>query len=176
MTFGEQDIGRHNQMLGQKIEHPPSTNFNYDTTEPAAKRIKRNQSIDASLPRDDSEGERWMKPSRTEIPDSEDEADEEPLPIGSQTELESALPPVKTDKAAIADYEATRHADSVALRERVGQGKWTKGQSSIYVDAFNLALQTVLEDESHLFDEPELAVFESWSSLSYESQYLYVCS
>ena len=41
------------------------------------------------------------------------------------------------------------------------------------MDAFNLALETVLEDESHLFNEAELAVFAFWRELSYEAQYLY---
>ena len=50
--------------------------------------------------------------------------------------------------------------------------QWVKGQSSIYVDAFNLALQTVLEDEAHLFDEKEKAVFDYWKALGYEAQYL----
>ena len=48
-----------------------------------------------------------------------------------------------------------------------------RGRSSIYVDAFNLALETVLEEESHLFNEPELAVFDNWKALDYEAQYLY---
>lgn len=42
------------------------------------------------------------------------------------------------------------------------------------MDAFNLALDTVLEEESHLFDEAETKVFEDWKALSYEAQYLYV--
>jgi Fanconi-associated nuclease 1 len=50
--------------------------------------------------------------------------------------------------------------------------RWIKGQSSIYVDAFNLALDTVLEDESHLFDERERRVFDEWKGLDYQSQYL----
>lgn len=50
---------------------------------------------------------------------------------------------------------------------------WTKGQSSIYVDAFNLALDTVLGHESHLFNEREMQIFKSWRQLGYEAQYLY---
>ena len=37
---------------------------------------------------------------------------------------------------------------------------------------FNLALDTVLDEESHLFDEAEKAVFEQWRALNYEAQYL----
>jgi len=90
------------------------------------------------------------------------------------TELENALPPVKTDKDAIVEYEAMRAAEQEPpdLKTRLGDRKWTRGQSSIYVDAFNLALETVLEDEGHLFDEKEMEVFRQWESLQYEAQYL----
>ncbi|KAL2756801.1 hypothetical protein ACRALDRAFT_1075618 [Sodiomyces alcalophilus JCM 7366] len=57
--------------------------------------------------------------------------------------------------------------------ERI-ESSWVRGRSSIYVDAFNHALDTVLEDESHLFDAKEHVVFDQWRQLDYESQYLYV--
>lgn len=47
-------------------------------------------------------------------------------------------------------------------------------RSSIYVDAFNIALDTVLEQEEHLFNEKEKAVFAAWRGLHYEAQYLWV--
>ncbi|KAL1889552.1 hypothetical protein Sste5346_008800 [Sporothrix stenoceras] len=47
-------------------------------------------------------------------------------------------------------------------------------RSSIYVDAFNIALDTVLEQEEHLFNEKEKIVFAAWRGLHYEAQYLYV--
>lgn len=105
-----------------------------------------------------------------EIQDSEDEDDarQDILPRSSQTDLESALPPVKTDKNAIEEYEAMR------AQERMESRKWTKGKSSIYVDAFNLALDTVLEEEGQLFDSAELAIFDNWKKLGYEAQYLWV--
>jgi Fanconi-associated nuclease 1 len=58
------------------------------------------------------------------------------------------------------------------LKDRLSNRTWTKGKSSIYVDAFNLALETVLEDERHLFDEKEIEVFKQWRELEYEAQYL----
>ncbi|MCJ1396982.1 hypothetical protein MMC11_000174 [Xylographa trunciseda] len=175
----------HNQMLGRRIPHPRSTNFDVGFETPAAKRLKRHESSDSSLSRNASDEEdiRAVSPPRQrprEIPDSEAESDEgEELSLlpARKTELESALPPIKTDKEAIAEYEATRAAEeatSTDLHGRLGQRKWVQGKSSIYVDAFNLALETVLEDEGHLFDEAETAVFEQWRSLSYEAQYLYV--
>ncbi|OAA64351.1 vrr-nuc [Niveomyces insectorum RCEF 264] len=46
------------------------------------------------------------------------------------------------------------------------------GRSAIYVDAFNIALHTVLEQEKHLFDEKERAIFDAWGHLGYEAQCL----
>ncbi|KAB8205523.1 VRR-NUC domain-containing protein [Aspergillus parasiticus] len=107
----------------------------------------------------------------------EPEGDDLPFP-GSQTELESSLPAIDTDSHAIEEYEASQsisdHEEEPGLRERLQDGKWRKGKSSIYVDAFNLALETVLDEEAHLFDEAEMEVFKQWKELSYESQYLYV--
>lgn len=119
---------------------------------------------------------------REVVPDSEDDdEDDHDLPIHHHdTAIESALPPVKTDQDAIDEYEEMRASQ---LSEEVKDAPsssdqdnrtWVRGRSSIYVDAFNLALDTVLEDESHLFDEKEIAVFEQWRSLDYEAQYLYV--
>lgn len=179
----------HNQMLGQRIRHPLSTKYDEGFETPTAKRLKRLDSTDSSLSRredsgaDGDEEERAPTPQgpfrRTvrEIPDSEadtDDDDDLPTQASRRTDLESALPPVRTDKEAIAEYEATRAAEVVDLdlQGRLGQRKWVQGKSSIYVDAFNLALETVLEDESHLFDEAEMSVFEQWRGLSYEGQYL----
>ncbi|KAL4974228.1 VRR-NUC domain-containing protein [Aspergillus desertorum] len=96
---------------------------------------------------------------------------------GSQTELESTLPPVETDTQAIEEYESSQKSaggEENALQGRMRGAEWRKGQSSIYVDAFNLALDTVLAEEAHLFSEAEKEVFQHWRELSYESQYLYV--
>lgn len=95
----------------------------------------------------------------------------------SQTELETSLPTIKTDENAIQLYEAshTEQGDEKepGLHVRLRDGVWQKGKSSIYVDAFNLALETVLEEESHLFNAAELEVLMQYKQLSYESQYLY---
>ncbi|OJJ44891.1 hypothetical protein ASPZODRAFT_134299 [Penicilliopsis zonata CBS 506.65] len=100
----------------------------------------------------------------------------------SQTELETSLPFVDTDQRAIEDYEASHQPEASygdddkepGLHQRLKDGSWRKGKSSIYVDAFNLALETVLDEESHLFDSTEMEVFKQWRGLSYEAQYLYV--
>ena len=181
MVLETQSPASHNQMLGQRIRHPPSTNFDADFESPSAKRLKRYESTDSSLSRIEND-DYIIRPSTPnlvsrEIPDSEAESEENDGPTQSsqRTDLESALLPVKTDKEAIADYEAIRAAEEAVpsdLHGRLGQRKWVQGKSSIYVDAFNLALETVLEDEAHLFDEAEMAVFECWRNLSYEAQYL----
>lgn len=177
-------------MLGQRIPHPASTRYEEDDTDHTPKR-KRRQSITDGINDSDEEESTIDSPqsleknvtpvskkARLEIPDSEEESDldDEANTVQRVTELESALPPIKTDKEAIAEYEAMRAAEDAegTVQGRLSSRKWIKGKSSIYVDAFNLALDTVLEDESHLFDEAEMCVFDHWRNLDYEAQYLYV--
>jgi Fanconi-associated nuclease 1 len=173
---------KHNAMLGQKIPHPKSTRFDGDGDDdddfatPPAKRVKRDITdfIEKASPKD------APKVKRNVIPDSDDDSEREDLPAREETpmrtDLESALPLIETDKEAIEAYEASRAVEQtdLGLRQRLDERKWTRGKTSIYVDAFNLALETVLEEESHLFDEAEHTVFKRWHELSYESQYLYV--
>ena len=168
---------KHNAMLGKKIAHPKSTKYDDDGQEfatPPAKRLKTSIA-DYASPKTSP-----VKKVKHEIPDSDAESGDESLEVepakARQTDLETALPPIQTDKEAIEAYEAQRAAEQadLDLHGRLGEKKWVKGKSSIYVDAFNLALETVLEEESHLFDEAEHAVFKQWQELSYEAQYLYV--
>ncbi|KAK4142599.1 VRR-NUC domain-containing protein [Dichotomopilus funicola] len=97
-----------------------------------------------------------------------------------QTAFENSLPAIATDKEAIKEYEAMRASQlsqddgEEKASSRIDSRKWVRGKSSIYVDAFNLALDTVLDNESHLFDDKEKCVFAQWRDLSYEAQYLYV--
>ncbi|CAN8098593.1 unnamed protein product [Discula destructiva] len=128
------------------------------------------------------------KRRRQVIPDANDEEDgngNDDLDCDTslhhhETALESALPPIAAGEEAILEYEAMR-ASQLSSGDQNGppssdtdQRKWVQGRSSIYVDAFNLALDTVLEDESHLFHDKEKAVFDEWRRLEYEAQYLYV--
>ncbi|KAH0403572.1 hypothetical protein KCU89_g1999, partial [Aureobasidium melanogenum] len=140
-------LSKHNAMVNRR-----STAVNDDVKRPT-KRVKLEHAPDTDSP-DDIE----LAPADIEQ--------------HKATDLETALPRIDTDKDAIKAYEATRaaeYADSQA-----DQPKWIPGQRSIYVDAFNLALDTVLEDESHLFDDAEKKVFNTWRALNYEAQYLYV--
>ncbi|OHW95771.1 coiled-coil domain-containing protein mtmr15 [Colletotrichum incanum] len=94
-----------------------------------------------------------------------------------QTDIESTLPPIQADKEAIEEYELMNSSQASAPddgKPATANRQWIRGKSSIYVDAFNLALYTVLADESHLFDAKERNVFDQWKNLEYEAQYLYV--
>ena len=167
----------------QQIPHPTSTNFSESFESPATKRFKRHESTDSSLSRNVSEVEvdeevGRLTPSKhdnTEAIDSEGKSDGDNLPA-SQTELESSLPLIDINKRAIQEYEAGRAIEKASLEllgERTSIGRSVNRKTSIYVDAFNLALDTVLKEEGHLFDGAEAAVFEHWRNLSYEGQYLY---
>lgn len=181
MVLDSQKDAAHDIMLGKKVQHPASTKFNDDNIFPPAKRLKTFESTEGEDSRSVSDDEpltRTPSSFRDEIPDSEEDSDLEldrRLPPQRPTELESALAPVKTDKEAIAEYESMRTAEQDvqgSVKTRLDQRSWTSGKSSIYVDAFNLALETVLEDEGHLFDGRELEVFRQWKCLGYEAQYL----
>ena len=182
MVLRVQSPASHNQVVGQRIRHPPSTNFDDDFKLPAAKRLKRYDSTDSSLTRIERKGKKYQSSTANtdsgEIPDSEAESLNDSNTViepKRETELENVLPAVEFDKDAIAEYEVTRateKAPSSDLHGRIRQRNWVQGRSSIYVDAFNLALETVLDDEGHLFDEAEMAVFEYWRNLTYEAQYL----
>lgn len=171
---------KHNAMLGKPVPHPKSTRFDagendHEFHTPPAKRLKTGT-------RDHTyKTPSKLRKHRDVVPDSDADSDNEEFleeaPSSKRTDLESSLPPIQTDKEAIAAYEASKAAEWAEqenLKARLDGRKWTRGKSSIYVDAFNLALDTVLEDESHLFDDAEHAVFRHWRDLDYETQYLYV--
>ena len=148
---------------------------------PSNKRRKTSQTGDGAIDTNLMPPERSSRVTRHDIPDSDCESDDAPLetegpPSTQPTDLEQTLPPITTDKQAIDEYETWR-ASQVApsssdFRDKFSQREWIPGKSSIYVDAFHLALDTVLEDEKHLFDDAELALFKHWQSASYEAQYL----
>lgn len=165
----------------------------FETRRPSSKRQKVSHDVTPETPSARTDDESVKETSgHLNLPtlsrrdtDSTDAAD---LSVGnedsgnlksSQTDLEISLPPVKADEEAIKEYETARAAEveeteSLTLEQRLGERRWHKGRSSIYVDAFNLALETVLNEEAHLFDQTELDVFHRWRLLSYEAQYLSV--
>ncbi|KAF1840043.1 uncharacterized protein K460DRAFT_323908 [Cucurbitaria berberidis CBS 394.84] len=172
MTLNPQSPSKHNQMITRFIKHPKSTNFDGDKDRPA-KRQKTGDSPKKPPPTPRKSAKREILDSDIEDDDSEIQEEEKE----HKTNLESALPPVKTGEEAIEEYEAfkaSQEDSTVGVEERLEKRAWVRGKSSLYVDAFNLALDTVLEEESHLFDEAETEVFRIWRDLIYDAQYLYV--
>ena len=186
----------------KKIPHPASTRYNESDTSnidfplPSGKRRKieedsgGNSILLQKLAATDgsefggSDGGALQSPrknkQRGEVVELEDENahGNEHEDGHTATQLEAALPIVQTDQEAIEAYEAYKAGQAEGaqdtLQSRLDNMTWTRGKSSIYVDAFNLALETVLEQEGHLFNEAEQAVFKYWNELDYEAQYLYV--
>lgn len=109
--------------------------------------------------------------SEEALPDEKDQR----RAIERVTDFENALPPTEASQEAIEEYETLKSSQSNA-GEEIPNKKiaplWIKGRSSIYVDAFNLTLDTVLEEESSLFSSKELEIFSQWKKLNYEAQYL----
>lgn len=185
MPLDRKSPSMHNRLLGTKIPHPPSTNYNDDFPTPSPKRQKtipispRTSRLSKIDDKNTVTGSPSKSVRRTEIPDSEDEDEishEQSAPVKS-TQLETVLPPVQTDDEAIEAYEAYKAGQQDVkdtTQARLENRTWTRGKSSIYVDAFSLALDTVLEEEGHLFNEAELQLFKEWRDLDYECQYLYV--
>lgn len=62
----------------------------------------------------------------------------------------------------------------VALSPRPASKRPGKYGESLYTQAFETALNTVLEHESFLFSDSEKAIFGKYRSLSYEARFLYV--
>ena len=173
MALNLRSPSKHNRMITQFIKHPKSTNFDGEHD----RSPKRRRIGDVTKP---PPTPRKKRNNRDEVAnsDAEDEGstikDEEK---DTKTDLESALPPIDTGAEAIEAYQAFKASQedaSEGAEERLKDRSWIRGKSSLYVDAFNLALDTVLEDESHLFDEAESEVFRIWRDLNYEAQYLYV--
>lgn len=188
MVLEEIKNANHKVMLHRRSQRKIPQDFK-DKLLPPSKRLKTAESIDGDdlssrCPSDEDESlplsPRIRSPIQfrsTEIPDSDDEGEDEAEQTVAPrlTELESALPPVVFNKNAIAEYETMRAENENLpddLKARLTGRTWERGKSSIYSDAFNLALETVLEDEGHLFDEKEVEVFKQWRELDYEAQYL----
>ncbi|CAJ2501987.1 Uu.00g048400.m01.CDS01 [Anthostomella pinea] len=157
--------------------------------QPPTKKVKREQTQDSG---EDSDQDRLgifsLKPLPKGIRREDTTASgfDDGTPEGSDAEdthqprptaIESSLPEVKPDKEALEEYatfKASQEDNADTATARLDSRKWVRGKSSLYVDAFNLALGTVLDEESHLFDEKERAIFDQWNHLDYEAQFLYV--
>ena len=178
MALHARSPAKHNEMLGRFLQQK-SSNQEHDGAEqrPAKRRKRATVEDDGQSEYAGKAAQLWPENTPRETPDPDVDSDDEVFdgPGSTQrTDLESALPSIKTDKEAIEEYEAQRAAGDaeLGLESRMERAEWVRGRTSIYVDAFNLALNTVLEEESHLFDAAETKVFDDWKALSYEAQYL----
>lgn len=114
------------------------------------------------------------RPRHSKSLNAEDDG-QEILGTNRPTDVESALPETHTEAEAIQEYESFKLSQSQSQEktdEKDEKPAWVRGKSSIYVDAFNLALDTVLDEESHLFDSKEKEIFQQWRDLNYEAQFL----
>lgn len=178
-------VQRYKRGTGHQIRTAPSRSRSESEprSEPPKKRtkldkVKDSDSDDSALDTSSAnEEDADPVPENSFIPVEDDSSD-----TVFSTTIETSLPAIAIDEQTIREYEELRA--SQASQEppsdvpdsgpsaRLDSRRWIAGKSSIYVDAFNLALDTVLEDEAHLFNAQELAVFEHWRSLTYEAQYL----
>ncbi|KAI1828017.1 VRR-NUC domain-containing protein [Xylaria intraflava] len=159
--------------------------------EPPRKKAKREETYESDASSDDYRIDALRleaRPYRPRIgtPNSLADGDDDDVAEISESEdthvprptaIESSLLQVEPNKDAIEEYEklkASQGDDAANVSSRLDSRAWVRGKSSLYVDAFNLALHTVLDEESHLFDDKEKKVFEEWKSLNYETQFLYV--
>lgn len=156
--------------ISKFIKHPKSTNFDGEKDRP----VKRQKT--ANSPRKPPATPR--KPTKRETLKSDTDEEDPDIKEGEnglKTDLESCLPPVKTGDEAVQEYEAfkaSREERDEGAETRLEKRSWTRGKNSLYVDAFNLALDTVLDEEGHLFNEAETELFRIWRKLNYEAQYL----
>ena len=141
----------------------------------SAKRRKTDEVPDSESDGSDAGESEFEKSIKAESVDGDHHGDRGPHKE-RHTEFEDALPPTQDDEEAIKEYETLKSSQAENAEDGTTEktrSLWIKGRSSIYVDAFNLALDTVLEDEEHLFDEKEREIFRQWRELDYEAQYLY---
>ncbi|KAI1814362.1 hypothetical protein GGS20DRAFT_414224 [Poronia punctata] len=153
--------------------------------EPSKKKLKRDESYKSDADSDDYQLDTppvrpWPRLAGDGSLDSQGDDDTEETEddqASRPTAIENSLPGIKPDKQAIEEYQtfkASQEDGSGSPSSRLESRTWVRGKSSIYVDAFNLALETVLAEESHLFDDKEKKVFGEWKALGYEAQFLYV--
>ncbi|KAI0514796.1 VRR-NUC domain-containing protein [Xylaria bambusicola] len=156
------------------------------------KKVKREETNDSDADSDDyqidapplkawphllKERDGLDSPADDDVVERSERSEPEDAHTSRSTAIESSLPETKLDKKAIEDYQnfkSSQENDASNASTRLGSRAWERGKSSIYVDAFNLALDTVLDEEAHLFDPKEKRVFDEWRSLDYEAQFLYV--
>ena len=94
---------------------------------------------------------------------------DDPAEAGAPETPTSAEAPPAEEAAGLALHEADIESYEDQRERSAAARTYT---SSIYVDAFNLVLDTVLADEAYLFSSPEAEAFAKYRSLDYEAQHL----
>lgn len=151
---------------------PPNDNA-HDALQRPTKRLKS-----AEVPDSESNDEESAQEFEHSVPEGSEGVGAASSGEAGPTDFENAPPETHSDDEAVKEYEALKLSQGHGSPDgTTGKARplWVKGRSSIYVDAFNLALDSVLDEESHLFDEKEKEVFRQWRELKYEAQFMYVC-
>ena len=157
-----------------KATDAPSNDNVHDAHQRPTKRLKS-----AEVPDSESDDEQCGQELEDSVPEDSEGVGGASSGEAGPTDFENVLPATHSDEEAVKEYEALKSSqghgnpDDTTAKTRP---LWVKGRSSIYVDAFNLALDSVLDEESHLFDEKEKEVFRQWRELGYEAQFMYVYS
>lgn len=145
------------QSSRNELESNSNLNLQKEATDSRpSKRVKRVHSRPSLGSKDKGKGKETA-PEDSEKDDSQISADIDAAafddPDGG---LDASLPAADDNDEVVQEYTRT--------------GKYRR---SMYVDAFNLALDTVLQDELHLFSDAEQDIFAKYRSLEYEPQFLY---
>src|ERR1700760_2485357 len=157
---------------GVQFKHPRSPGTGHDLVEQPRSPLHKKIRTHGQAARDSNDLPTGLLREHSDDGDEVRELDDE-----KPSALEAALPHVKIDEEAIEEYEASQgekraQQEGQSAADRLNSRKWTRGKSSIYVDAFDLALDTVLDEESSLFNDSELELFRHWRELDYEAKYL----
>jgi Fanconi-associated nuclease 1 len=156
-----------------KATDAPFNDNVHDARQRPTKRLKS-----AEVPDSESDDEKSAQEFEDSVPEDSEGVGGASSGEAGPTDFDNALLATHSDEEALKEYEALKLSQGHGNPDgTTGEARplWVKGRSSIYVDAFNLALDSVLDEESHLFDKKEKEVFRQWRGLEYEAQFMYVC-
>jgi Fanconi-associated nuclease 1 len=114
MALNPRSPSKHNQMITRFIKQSKPTKLD-DVKEPPTKKQKLNDS-----PSTRRSPRKATKYTNHEIPDSDAEDGDLPIEVANEphkTDLESALPPVKSDEEAIEEYAAFKASQEETKEE-----------------------------------------------------------
>lgn len=141
----------------------------HDDTKPAKRVRKASPYSPLPIGKKGKDKQKAIKSESKSEPESEERSHDEGEGSQSLEALASSPGPRDSDEGLGASLPIIDAFGEVVQEYEVS----AKYNQSMYVDAFNLALDTVLKDESHLFSEAETEVFAKYRSLDYEAQNLY---